>query len=168
MTAKPAAKKGRPSTYQAEIAAKICARLAQGEPLKGICRDDDMPADSTVRGWVIDDVQGFAAQYARARDLGLDALAEDILSIADTPQVGQKTVSKATGLEVTEGDMIEHRRLQVDARKWYLSKVAPKKYGDKLAIGGADDLPPIKTESDDQLAARIKRLQDKLHGADKG
>lgn len=61
-------------------------------------------------------------------------MAEEIIEIANTPVIGQKTVSKATGLETTECDMIEHRRLQVDARKWYLSKVLPKVYGDKLDL----------------------------------
>ena len=39
--------------------------------------------------------------------------------------------------------MIEHRRLQVDARKWAAGKLAPKKYGDKLAVGGDEDAPPF-------------------------
>lgn len=134
---------GRPSTFSQKTADAICARLAAGESLRAICRDSEMPPDSTVRQWVIDDAEGFAAQYARARDLGLDSLADELLEIADTPQTGQKTVSKATGVEITEGDMIEHRRLQVDARKWYLSKVAPKKYGEKVQqeVSGPDGAP---------------------------
>lgn len=125
---------GRPSTFTAELAAKICEQLAAGLSLRAICREDGMPPEATVRLWVVDDVSGFAAQYARARDIGLDAMAEELVAIADTPQIGTKSVSKVTGLEVTEGDMVEHRRLQVDARKWYLSKLAPKKYGDKQQI----------------------------------
>lgn len=159
--------RGQPLTYTKAVADDICARLATGESLRGICRDEGMPPESTVRRWVLEDHDGFAARYARARDMGLDSLADEILEISNTPQVGTKTVSKATGVEVTEADMIEHRRLQVDARKWYLAKLAPKKYGDKLAIGGADDLPPLKTLPDDQLEAKIKALQDKLN-ADKG
>jgi hypothetical protein len=54
------------------------------------------------------------------------------MEIADTPVIGTKTVSKATGTETTEGDMIEHRRLQVEARKWILAKMLPKVYGDKI------------------------------------
>lgn len=125
---------GRPSAFSKERAEAICRRLALGESLRSICRDKKMPADSTVRSWVVDDIGGFAAQYARARDIGLDTLAEEIIEISDTPAIGKKTVSKATGEEITEGDMIEHRRLQVDSRKWYLSKLAPKKYGDKQTI----------------------------------
>lgn len=129
--------RGRPLTYTRLVADAICARLAEGESLRAICADAGMPPASTVRGWVVDDVQGFAAHYARARDIGLDTIAEEIIEIADTTETGTKTVSKATGLETTEGDMIEHRRLKVEARKWYLSKLAPKRYGEKLELAGA-------------------------------
>lgn len=86
-------------------------------------------------------MQGFAAQYTRAREIGYDRLADELLKIADTPQHGVKTTTKATGTETTEGDMIEHRRLQVDARKWMLSKMLPKKYGDKMALTDGEGKP---------------------------
>lgn len=132
--------------YSQEIADAICARLAEGESLNAICQTEGMPAESTVRSWALDDVEGFAAKYARAREIGYERLADEILRIADTPQPGTKTVSKATGIETTEGDMIEHRRLQVDARKWMLAKMLPKKYGDKVeqTIQGGDK--PLKQE----------------------
>lgn len=82
----------------------------------------------------MNDVQGFATQYARSREIGYGHLADEILAISDTPTIGTKTVSKATGLEITEGDMIEHRRLQVDSRKWMLSKMLPKVYGDRQHV----------------------------------
>ena len=122
---------GRPSSFTQEIADTICERISGGESLVAICRDDDMPARSTVFKWLVD-FPHFSDIYARAREAQADALADDILNIADTPQIGQKSVSKATGLEIAEGDMIEHRRLQVDARKWMAGKLAPKKYGEKI------------------------------------
>lgn len=122
-------------SFSQKTADAICARLAAGESLRAICRDKGMPAESTVRLWVTDNAHGFAAQYARAREVGLDALADELMEIADTPVIGSKTkIDEEGNSEVTQGDMIEHRRLQVDARKWYLSKLAPKKYGDKLAL----------------------------------
>lgn len=130
--AAPKRRPGRQTLFAPEIAALICARLAEGKSLTAICKAASMPAESTVRAWAVDDVQGFAADYARAREIGYARLGDEILRIADTPQIGTKSVSKITGLEVTEGDMIEHRRLQVDARKWMLSKMLPKVYGDKM------------------------------------
>lgn len=121
----------------------ILKRLADGESLNAICKDADMPAESTVRLWAMDDVDGFAAKYARARDLGYDRLGEEILQIADTPKLGEIRTTKADGgEEVKYADMIDHRRLQVDARKWMLAKMLPKKFGDKLDhnVSGSVDM----------------------------
>lgn len=112
-------KRGRKSTYTPEIADEICDRLGQGESLRSICRSEGMPPPSTVRWWVVDDVNGFAAQYARSRDFGLDEMAEEIIDIADTRTDGH--------------DDVGHRRLQIDARKWILCKLAPRRYGDRTA-----------------------------------
>ena len=74
-------------------------------------------------------------RYARAKADGLDVLADEILELADTPRVGVKTMTKPDGaVETVKGDMIERSRLQVDSRKWLLSKLAPKKYGDRLDV----------------------------------
>lgn len=115
------------------LIAEICLRLAEGESLRSICSDKHMPSIGTFLGWVAES-SALSEQYARAKAIGLDVMADEMLRIADTPVVGQKSVSKATGIEITEGDMVEHRRLQVDTRKWLLSKLAPKKYGDRQAI----------------------------------
>jgi hypothetical protein len=146
---------GRPSLYTAELADRICTRLAEGESLRAICRDEGYPAESTVRKWALEDESGFAAQYTRARELGYHALADEIIYISNTPQVGEKTKTDDKGTETTTGDMIEHRRLQVDARKWYLSKVLPKVYGEKQqvehsgVIGIADALREARERMDE-------------------
>lgn len=118
---------------------RICEMIAGGKSLRRACEEmrdqegEDWPAESTVRLWAITDESGFAAQYARARELQAHTLAEEIRDISDTPRLGIKTKTEPDGsVKTEEGDMIEHRRLQVDARKWYLSKVLPKVYGDKV------------------------------------
>ena len=61
-----------------------------------------------------------------------DYLFDEIIEIADTPQIGVKKVIKPDGsVETTEADMIEHRRLRIDARKWALARMSPRKYGDR-------------------------------------
>lgn len=122
---------GRPSTFTQEVADEICERMADGESLRSICSADKMPNRATVARWLASNEQ-FRDQYAHACELRTDELFDQMLEIADTPQVGTKSVSKATGIEITEADMIEHRRLQVEARKWALGKMAPKKYGDRI------------------------------------
>lgn len=135
--------------FSQEIADKICARLAEGESLNAICKDDGFPAESTVRAWALDDVDGFAAKYARARAIGYEKLAEELLQISDTPQTGVIRTIKADGTEeVKHADMIEHRRLRVDSRKWMLSKMLPKVYGDKLDMNVAGSVS-VSLRADD-------------------
>lgn len=133
---------GRPSLYTQELADTICERLAAGETLRAICRDDGMPSEPTVRRWALEDHHGFSAQYARAREIGYHGMADELREIADTPQQGVRTKMLPDGKsEETWGDMIEHRKLQVDTRKWLLARALPKVYGDRLThehggIGG--------------------------------
>jgi len=104
---------------------------------------EGMPHISTVLDWVNRRPE-FAEQYARAREARADMLVEDMLHIADTPQEGTVTKETEKGTFVTTGDMIEHRRLQVDARKWNAARMAPKKYGNKseTTLKG-DPLAPV-------------------------
>lgn len=128
-------KRGRPSLYTTEIAERICERLAAGETLRSICRTSDgVPSEATVRAWALDDIGGFSAQYMRAREIGYHGLFDEILEIADTTQEGVTTTQKITGTEIRTGDMIEHRKLRVDSRKWMLGRALPKIYGDKLDV----------------------------------
>lgn len=150
--------KGRPSTYTPEIAARICERLAAGESLRAICRDDHMPHRATVHRWLIDNVEGFCDQYARAREVGLDELAEEALEIADTPVEGLRREESDDGYKEVREDMLGHRKLQVDTRKWLLAKLAPKKYGEKssMELTGADG-GPVQI-SDTERAAKIAAI----------
>jgi hypothetical protein len=122
---------GRPSEYSQETADKICERLASGESLKGVCKRPDMPGRTTVYEWLFKNPE-FADKYARATELRAEYEFDNMFEIADTPQMGVKTVTKPDGsVETTQGDMIEHRRLRIDARKWALARMAPRKYGDR-------------------------------------
>lgn len=106
----------------------VCERIADCETLQSIA-DSAEVSKGTLITWLA----GFPDHYARAREAQAEKLVEDILAIADTPMVGVKTKTNEKGeVETTEADMIEHRRLQVDARKWLAGKMAPKKYGDKV------------------------------------
>jgi hypothetical protein len=124
---------GRPWTYTDEIATEICDRLAAGESLMRITRDAGMPHESTVRKWHIEDVSGFSALYTRAREMQAHRLADEMIEIADTPQIGETITTEDGGVvKVVRGDMVQHRRMRWDARRWYISKVLPKVYGDRI------------------------------------
>ena len=132
---------GRPSIYTPELATEICTRMADGRSLRSVCRDEDMPGLTTVVRWFKEaDKEDFRAQYAQAREAMADAMAEEAIDLSDDVAPEPGPVGKA--------------RLQVDTRKWFLSKVAAKKYGDKLAIGGDKDADPIKVETSLSEAAR--------------
>ena len=152
---------GRPSIYTPELASAICERLAAGESLRAICRDAAMPARSVVHGWVVDDVNGFAAQYARSRDLGLDEMADELMDVADDGRNDWiERESKRTGETYTmvNEEAIGRSRLRVDARKWYLSKMAPKRYGEssKVELTGANG-GPVQF-SDTERAAKLSAM----------
>lgn len=129
---------GRPLTFTSGIAAAICERLASGETLRAVCRDDAFPGESTVRGWVVDNVEGFAAQYTRAREIGYLTMADELLDVADDGTNDWMARSgPSPGWEIN-GEHVSRSRLRLDTRKWLLSKALPKIYGDKTAITGAD------------------------------
>lgn len=128
----------RPSDYTPEMAAHICSEMVEGRSLRAICLDDNMPSKTSVFRWLALH-QEFRDQYAYAREAQADTLADEITYIADTPQIGFKTTTKANGdIETVEGDMVERSRLQIDARKWVASKLKPKKYGDATLMKLAD------------------------------
>ena len=117
--------------FSQELANSICERLADGESLRSVCRDKKMPSRDAVYSRLIRNPD-FADQYARACEMRADYVFDEMFEIADTPQLGVKTVTKPDGsVETTEGDMIEHRRLRIDARKWALARMSPRKYGDR-------------------------------------
>lgn len=96
-------------------------------------------------------------QYMRAREAQADKLAEDILAIADDG--ARDTYTDAEGNERTDQDVIARSRLRVDARKWLASKMAPKRYGEKLDVTAQ---VTTQTMTDDQLIERAAALGAKL------
>lgn len=88
---------------------------------------------STFYDWLLE-TEKRKETYNYAREIRCDTLFEDIVEIADNKEEGETIIEKPDGVQVKRGDMIEHRRLRVDARKWVVSKMNPKKYGDKLDV----------------------------------
>ncbi len=154
------------STFNQEDADTICYALAEGHSLLSICEAMGIPY-TTAKRWEAD-LPEHAANVARARELGCHALAEQALQIADTPCLGEVRTTKADGtVEVRQEDMTQHRKLQIDTRKWLLSRWLPKVYGDRTTLAGDPEAPLGATMTDDQLAARIAALQAKVSGGNK-
>lgn len=126
-------KPGRRSTYTEAAATEICNRLADGEPLRAICREEHMPAWRTVYSWIASRDE-FAARIARAREIGFDAIAEEALNIADTPLEGVRIEVTNEGQREVREDMLGHRKLQIETRLKLLAKWCPQKYGEKQSV----------------------------------
>lgn len=121
-------KGGRPTIFTQELADKICHQLAMGISLRTVCKSEEMPSISSIFGWFRTQ-EGFLGQYARAKEESADAMSEDILDIADeTNQVIK------SGAEKKSSAYAQSQRLRVDTRKWIMSKMKPKKYGDTLDL----------------------------------
>ncbi len=127
--------KGRPSVYSEELALSICERISNGESLKQICKDPDMPARSTVHLWLLqEDKKAFSDKYELSVNIRAENMFDELTEIADdgTNDYMTRTNSDGEEYEVVNNEHIQRSRLRTDVRKWYLSKVMPKKYGDKL------------------------------------
>lgn len=98
-----------------------------------------MPAWRTVYDWREADPE-FAARFARARDAGFDAIAEEALEIADTPQEGIRIETDADGSKTVREDMLGHRKLRVETRLKLLAKWSPKKYGERVDVAHSGQL----------------------------
>lgn len=130
----------------------ICAKVAECVTLQAIADDVGVSKWSLIQ-WINSDANHDA--HVRAREIGADKHVEDILSIADEVHVDAKYDGEDVRL-VLDATAVARNRLRVDARKWLAAKMNAKKYGEKLAIGGATDLPPIQSAysmSDEELLA---------------
>lgn len=130
---------GRPTKYTKALGDTICQRLADGESLRSICRDEGMPDERTVRSWTLEENHPISPQYAKARESQYLKWAEELLDIADDGT--NDYVKRPEGGMALNAEHINRSRLRVDTRKWLLSKMLPKVYGDKLQHSGPDGGP---------------------------
>jgi hypothetical protein len=163
-------KTGRPSKYTPEIAQEMCNMLADGIPLREICRQEGFPEWRTVYDWMYrDDAAGekgvgLSTAIAKAREIGQDAIAEQIwLEINQEPE---RILSEGGG-RVDPG-YVQWQKAKADIGLKLLAKWNPKRYGDKIALGG-DPGNPLQTQVDvtifDTLVQTLEnRRQDKANG----
>jgi hypothetical protein len=115
------------TTYSFEVTEKICQQMAEGKGLRAICSQPDMPARTTVLRW-LEEQPGFRTRYQYAREALLDWYGEEILKIAFDDS-GDLIVD---GDRVMSGHhVVQRARLKVDTLKWIMSKLGPKKWGDR-------------------------------------
>jgi len=117
---------GRISTYSEEMAETICAHIAAGAAVRDLKAFRELPSGSTIYAWIGERPE-FRRRYEAACRQRAELLAEEILDIADD----------RTGdyLEDKDGNLVPDRlnlhraRVMIDARKWRVAALAPKRYG---------------------------------------
>lgn len=144
---------GRPSEYTLETAQAVCSRIAEGESLRMVCRDKAMPDKTTILRW-LGRYEEFRTQYAESKEMSQEAVAEEYFDLLD-----EEPPKKPDGS--FDAAAVSWYKNRADGRKWYLSKIAPKKYGDKIQTehSGSIDLAP---KTDEELKARAAALLGKL------
>lgn len=130
-------------TYSPEIVAAICERLAAGESLRAICRDDGMPTEGAFRLWERE-IEEVSTQSLRAREIGCHTMADECLEIADDGRNDwmERPENKGGGWDAN-GEHIQRSRLRIDTRMRLLGKWLPKVYGDKLELAGNKESPLV-------------------------
>ena len=131
-----------------EVLRDICVHLEKGLSLwKSCAAVSDSPTPGTVLDWVEKD-PALAEQYAHARSVGYRLLADEIIAISDETEVEARYQNEDIKLAL-DATAVARNRLRVDTRKWMLSKMLPKIYGDKVtqehvgAGGGAIQLSAV-------------------------
>ena len=143
--------------YPDSVRLEICERIAKGESMVSICASEGMPSQALVYRWLTVDSE-FVERYARAREQQAEHYLDEIIAISD--DVSLDTLVDGEGNERTNHEAIQRSRLKVDTRKWAMSKLAPKKYGDSNKIDL--NVSSLTELSDEQLDNIITQATERL------
>lgn len=132
---------GRPSKYSDELVTEICERIADGESLRAICREDGMPEQKTIHVW-LNKKPEFQQQYARARELQADSFFDEAVDIIHG--------------KFKDNIDVQAAKVKLDAIKWTSGKLAPKKYGEyKQVDANVTNVKRLEQMTDDELAIMV-------------
>lgn len=147
-------KVGRPSKYSQELADAICSELAQGYSLRTVCKPDAMPSVQTIFTW-FRTYPEFLEQYTRAKQESADAMADEVIDIADNATNDWMVKHGKDDQEYWQlnGEHVQRSRLRIETRKWLMAKMKPKTYGDKLDVeSGGKPITFIVNRGGDETA----------------
>jgi hypothetical protein len=124
-----------------ENAVRVCQLIAEGYTLRQVAREVGCESAAAITEWVRADAD-FAVRYARAKEMQADRFAEEIIEIADDGRNDwmEREIDGRT-VRVTDHEHIQRSRVRIDARKWLMAKMAPKKYSDRMTLAGDGDAP---------------------------
>ena len=142
--------------YSDAVGEAICVRLIEGESLREICEDPDLPSQRTVYRWLAAEPT-FWQLYARAREAQMDRWSDEIVEIADDASNDyiERTGKDGEVERVLDPEAVQRSKLRIDTRKWVMSKLAAKRYGDKVDLNVSGSVE-VSTLSDEELEARTR------------
>ena len=135
--------------WNSELEDSICGAIAvDPRGLIHICEENEFPAPVSIYRHLLQSEE-FRNKYARAREMQLQVLADELVPLADKDRICHKRTIKADGSEeVVILDQVERTKLQIETRKWLLGKLAPKKYGDKVDMNLSGEVALKQVVSD--------------------
>ena len=139
--------------YSEQCGNDICELVANGVSIQEICKSDTFPCEATVYGWG-STYPDFFLKLQLARQRCADLLIAEAMEIADDSKGDIKTDEK--GRTVIDWENVNRSKLRVETRKWYASKLAPKRYGDKLELSGEIALNTAELS----ITGRIERMRE--------
>lgn len=118
---------GRPPEYTEAIAKEICLAIStSSHGLRKLCKDNPhWPSYPVIFRWLLENTDNFRDRYAIAKEAQCEVFADEIMEIADN---GSNDIGNDGKVKK---EVINRSRLRVDSRKWLMSKLQAKKYGDK-------------------------------------
>ncbi|CAI3960945.1 terminase small subunit-like protein [Commensalibacter communis] len=132
---------GRPSLYSGELVTIICDKIANGQSLRSICNEKDMPTVSTIMRW-LNNKPEFCQQYTRAREMQADSFFDEAVEIIHG--------------EFKDNIEVQAAKLKLDAIKWTAGKLAPKKYGEYKQIdANVNTIKKLEDMTEDELTAFV-------------
>lgn len=115
-----------------------------------------MPSTGVVQAWRFAN-DAFNAQYSKAREFQAETLFDEILEIADTVEEGTRVVETDKGQTIHHGDMIEHRKLRIQARQWMLPRIN-RKMTDKSQVDHVSSDGSIEAMTEEAKALRLTAI----------
>lgn len=126
--------RGRPTEYTKEIGDLICSKIMEGNSLRSVLVGDNMPAYSTFFKWLREHKE-LVDNYEHSTQERTLAMGEEIIDIADDGTNDYMTITKGNNdYNVEDREVTNRSKLRVETRKWLMSKMLPKKYGDKVDL----------------------------------
>jgi hypothetical protein len=135
----------------------VLTQLAEGQSLRSICAKEGMPQIQQIMRLRLSD-KDFEEQYARARELQAEMFGDELKEIADNGENDWMEDNRpyCQGWR-QNGEAVARSRLRFDQRRWWMSKVLPQRYGDKI---GVEHSGGINVGLADSIAAARKRIDE--------